>query len=40
MWSSKWLSVLSLIACLCLIGLLVMQLLEASYYRAAPSVWP
>ena len=38
--SSKVLTVLTLVATLCVIGLVVLQYLEMSFYSAAPSVWP
>jgi hypothetical protein len=34
------LSVLVLVAALCLIGLVTVQYLELAHYSAAPSVWP
>jgi len=34
------LTVLTLVAAICVVGLLVVQYLELAYYSAAPSVWP
>ncbi len=38
--STKVLGVLSLVATLCFVALITLQVLELLYYRAVPSVWP
>jgi preprotein translocase subunit SecG len=40
MLSSKLLTILSLVACLCMVGVLLLQGLEFAYYGAEPSLWP
>lgn len=40
MFSFKILSILALIALLCFIGVITLQVMELNYYVAAPSVWP
>lgn len=38
--SSKLLTILTLVACVCMIGVLVLQSLELVHYGAEPSLWP
>lgn len=40
MFSTKIASVLAIIATLCFLILIVLQIAELLYYRADPSVWP
>lgn len=40
MFSSKGLSILSLIATICFLALIGLQAAEWMYYSAAPTVWP
>ncbi len=40
MFSSNGLSAMTLVALLLLIGVVVLQALEISYYSALPSLWP
>lgn len=37
---TKILGVLALIATVCFVALVAMQVLELNFYSAAPSVWP
>jgi hypothetical protein len=40
MFSSNGLSAMTLVALLLLIGVVVLQSMEISYYSALPSIWP
>ena len=40
MFSSNGLSAMTLVALLLLVGVVVLQSLEISYYSALPSIWP
>jgi len=40
MLSSRILTILSAVALICIIALITLQILEASYFNEAPSLWP